>query len=182
MLAVANLVVSEVWADEAAARGTPRYAIREIPPPAETSCVPGFQRLTAARRLNEQAQAVGQDLCFVETGDPAAPILPGNTRAFRWTRSTGSSNLPSIVPGAFFTAAREINERGTTVGWEISDGFRGPVWPLAGGVSDAIAPEDCGGVGTGRADGINDLGAIAASGRRLGEDGTSCQQHWIGSH
>jgi len=161
----------------------PRYNVRQIPPGADARCEPGFHRLTYARRLNERGQAIGHDTCYVATGDPARPFLPRGERAFRWSRASGTTALPDLVPSALqSTFGRDINNAGTAVGWQFLEdgGIRAPRWPLAGGVSDALAPGSCPQFSQfiTRADGISDRGSLAASDLRVGPTGV-CTIHWV---
>jgi uncharacterized membrane protein len=141
-----------------------KFTVAPIDAPADPDCLPGFWRATTARRMNERGEVIGDDICVVATGDPTAPAVIGGSDAFRWHQALGATMLPALSTNSRETYGRDINESGTAIGWEDRGDFTfvAPVWPRAGGVSQAIEPEACdvafGAFSIG--DGINDGGDL----------------------
>ena len=162
----------------------PKYVVTEIPrPPRDISgCEAGFQSVVYARRMNDQTQAAGYSLCYIATGDPAAPYLPRGSWGFAWTPTSGSFDLPALTVNPTDSLPREINESGFVVGWEFSQAgsLLAPLWTLGGGVSEAIdSAGNCNpNFSDTRADGISDDGTIAGLGFRVDASG-SCRRTWI---
>jgi len=158
----------------------PQYRVREIPPPDDSRCVAGYARVTAARKVNDRGEVVGQDGCYHETGDLNFPRL-SNLRAFHWSRVSGTVQLPVLSDAATDTYARDLNNTGTIVGWQIEyGGFRAPVWPVTGGVMEVFTPGFCSSstLPLARAESINESGAVAGSNGLVGPEGT-CRTRWV---
>lgn len=157
------------------------YSIAEIALPADSTCLAGFWHVTSGRRLNERGEVVGDDICVIATGDDTAPAVIGGSDAFRWNRASGATMLPSLSADSVETFGRDINERGTAIGWEFAnDGSSfAPVWPRAGGVSLAIDAENCDGFGgLALGDSINDRGDLLSDDYRADATGL-CRFVWV---
>lgn len=162
----------------------PKFVMTEIPRPPRDNfgCEAGFQSIVYARRMNDQTQAAGYSLCYIATGNPAAPYLQRGSLGFAWTPTSGSFDLPTLTENPTQSLPRDINESGFVVGWESSQAgsFLGPLWTLEGGVSEAI--DSAGGcnpyLSDARADGISDDGTIAGLGFRVDASGF-CRRTWI---
>jgi uncharacterized membrane protein len=159
------------------------YSVMQIVVPADPDCLPGFWRATTARRMNERGEVVGDDICVVATGDTAAPAVIGGSDAFRWHRAVGATMLPALSANSRETYGRDINESGTAIGWEDRGDFTfvAPVWPRAGGVSQAIEPEACdisfGAFSIG--DGINDRGDLLVLDDKVDASGVCQTGVWV---
>jgi uncharacterized membrane protein len=160
-----------------------KYTVVPIDLPADPDCLPGFWRATTARRMNERGEVVGDDICVVATGDTTAPAVIGGSDAFRWHRALGATMLPALSANSRETYARDINESGTAIGWEDRGDFTfvAPVWPRAGGVSQAIEPEACdisfGAFSIG--DGINDRGDLLVLDDKVDASGVCQTGVWV---
>jgi uncharacterized membrane protein len=158
------------------------YSVVEIVLPADPDCLAGFWHITTARRMNERGEAVGDDTCVIATGDETAPAVIGGSDAFRWHRALGATMLSALSPDSRDTYGRDINESGTAIGWEnrIDFTFVAPVWPRAGGVSMAIAPEACDSFGAfSVGDGINDRGDLVVVDDKVDASGVCQLGVWI---
>jgi hypothetical protein len=160
-----------------------KYTVAEIVLPTDPDCLPGFWHATTARRMNERGEVVGDDICVVATGDTTAPAVIGGSDAFRWHRALGATMLPALSASSRETYGRDINESGTAVGWEDRGDFTfvAPVWPRAGGVSQAIEPEACdisfGAFSIG--DGINDRGDLLVLDDKVDASGVCQIGVWV---
>lgn len=157
--------------------GASRYKVEEIPNSnGDPNCNTALRTITSARRFNDRGFAVGSSECFVASGDPAFPYQDRGPRAFAWSRRAGSYDLPLLAGATTFALARDVNESNVAVGLEFgaSIGFRAPLWPPDGGVTDALDPTACnfGSFGFARAEAINDFGSVAGNVRRFDESGT----------
>ena len=159
------------------------YSVAEIVLPADPDCLPGFWHATAARRMNERGEVVGHDICVIATGDETAPAVIGGSDGFRWHRALGATMLQALSADSRETYARDINEAGTVIGWEIRSDFTAvaPLWPRAGGASLAFEPEACdvdfGAFAVG--DGINDHGDVLGIDDRADASGLCQIQVWV---
>ncbi len=159
-----------------------KYTVVQIVLPADPDCLPGFWHTTTARRMNERGEVVGDDMCVIATGDETAPALIGGSDAFRWHRALGATMLPALSADSRDTYARDINESGTAIGWENRSDFTfvAPVWPRAGGASQAIEPEACDSFGAFLVgDGINDRGDLLVSDDKVDASGVCRLGVWV---
>jgi len=157
------------------------YSATEITSPPDPACLAGFWHSTVARRLNDRGEVVGDTVCEIAIGDAASPVLPSFSHGFRWNRAAGATTLPSLATDLTDVFARDINESGTTIGWELAaDGSAAaPKWPRAGGVNPAFEPPGCGILGLfALGEGINDRGAVLG---RVGLPSTTggCRVVWM---
>jgi hypothetical protein len=168
-------------ADTTAEPSAPLYRIEEIPAPVlPVSCQSGYQTRLFPRRISDRLRVVGHASCNVSTGDPLQPVLDSQF-GMAWSRDAGAFALPLRFPTSASGYARDVNNRGDIVGWELTDvAFASSRWNFNGGALGLLSESPCQQFLGNRAEAINHAGQIAAGVSVASPTAPSrCESRWL---
>lgn len=171
---------SFVCMSSALADDLPRYRAIEVPLPATGPCDGTTFYQMNSRRLNSRGQLVGTGFCYAETGNPEIPFDAVGAFAYAWSFATGTYELVGRSGVSGNLQARDVNDRGDIVGWELLDSSIEPFTSAGPGSPElpTFPASDCALFSSSRIDDVDNRGTILGTVRKALPDG-SCSSNWL---